>query len=411
MRFTSTAATLGLTLLLCAGAQAGDELKPEEVMATWVQREVSDRKTDQIEPTCPITIKHLAWKRQDDGTIAVRHADIEHDSLPCQHGTDPDAKALVFYNSSLYSWDLHPKEVAPGEPKPPNIDETLKNMYLKSGPNNRTKRALSQSAETYFFGFERRPRFCNNSANATHSKLQERSTVFVIRPVHHDIDPLFRLNSTLTQGTRWMIVIPRFGHLSCLYSPFEAGRDDDVLDTQQDQRACFPADARVQLRNGGVIAMRELRVSDHVAVGNGQYSPVFGFSHRDPTAIASFVSLQLQSGTRLRVTRTHYVYANGRAVLARDVRVGDWMRLMNATESRVIAVNASCPQRAGLFNPQTLHGDIVVDGVVVSTFTAALLKGAAHPLLTPLRAVYRTCGSDLLGPLLRLWHGRHEWVV
>lgn len=41
----------------------------------------------------------------------------------------------------------------------------------------------------------------------------------------------------------------------------------------------------------------------------------------------------------------------------------------------------------GLYNPQTIHGDIVVDGFVVSTYTADVTPSVAHAVLTPMRAV------------------------
>ena len=51
-------------------------------------------------------------------------------------------------------------------------------------------------------------------------------------------------------------------------------------------------------------------------------------------------------------------------------------------------------RKTGLYNPHTLHGDIVVDGVLTSTYTAAFSPTLAHVALAPLRALYRA-GVDI----------------
>ena len=42
----------------------------------------------------------------------------------------------------------------------------------------------------------------------------------------------------------------------------------------------------------------------------------------------------------------------------------------------------------GLYNPHTLHGDVVVDGVLTSTYTGVVHPALAHALLAPLRQLY-----------------------
>lgn len=73
-----------------------------------------------------------------------------------------------------------------------------------------------------------------------------------------------------------------------------------------------------------------------------------------------------------------------------DVRKGD--RLVqgggDTAKERVVAEVRRVAGR-GLYNPQTLHGDIVVDGMLVSTYTKTVPPQGAHALLTPLRAVYK----------------------
>ena len=49
----------------------------------------------------------------------------------------------------------------------------------------------------------------------------------------------------------------------------------------------------------------------------------------------------------------------------------------------------------GLYNPHTMDGDIVVDGTVTSTYTAAVAPSLAHAVLWPVRMLY-ALGVDVL---------------
>ena len=172
---------------------------------------------------------------------------------------------------------------------------------------------------------------------------------------------------------------------------------------------CFPGDAIVTriVDNGGrcqqPIAMADLMVGDKVLVGpGGQFSEVFMFSHRLPGAEATFVEIHTAaSGTPLAITSGHYLYrymagARGAArqlVEARRVRVGDNVTLgASGKAAPVVAVRSV--RKKGLYNPHTLHGDIVVGGVLASSYTAAFSPTLAHVVLAPLRALYRA-GVDI----------------
>jgi len=53
---------------------------------------------------------------------------------------------------------------------------------------------------------------------------------------------------------------------------------------------------------------------------------------------------------------------------------------------------ASHVQRRGLYNPLTLHGDLIVDGYRVSTFTTDVPPVVGAVLSAPLRALYVVMG-------------------
>jgi hypothetical protein len=154
--------------------------------------------------------------------------------------------------------------------------------------------------------------------------------------------------------------------------------------------ACFPAAATVRLDSGAVRRMDEILVGDRVHVGGGVYSTVFMFTHKRPDAVHQFVALQTASGKQLRLTPGHFLYVNGDLAAAGTVAAGDTVELANGDMDLVSS--AAPATDVGLYNPQTLHGDVVVDGVRTSTYTQAVEPAVAHASLAGLRFLYRVAG-------------------
>ncbi len=153
---------------------------------------------------------------------------------------------------------------------------------------------------------------------------------------------------------------------------------------------CFPADESVELQNGTVIPMERLSVGDRVLVAPHTYSTVFMFTHKVGRGRYDFLRFTLADGSVLRMTPSHYAYADGVATAARDVRVGQRMDIAARRDGTVVKVDITTAR--GLYNPQTVHGDIVVSGVRATTYTGTVPMYAAHGLLTPLRFLYGYAG-------------------
>lgn len=147
--------------------------------------------------------------------------------------------------------------------------------------------------------------------------------------------------------------------------------------------SCFPADATVELEDGSVVTMADLSIGDYVKVGLNKFSKVFMFTHRTAEAHSRFVSIETASGLSLEVTDGHYLYIEGNLRAASDVRVGSTVILGNGAIDTV--VNVHMKMGTGLYNPQTENGDIVVNGVVSSTYTTAVDPEIAHAILSPFR--------------------------
>ena len=124
------------------------------------------------------------------------------------------------------------------------------------------------------------------------------------------------------------------------------------------------------------------------------------FSHQLADAEASFVEIttesnplttgsnRLTTGSKsIRLTPGHYLYVNGIATQAADVKVGD--HLETADGRPVLVTGITHVRDIGLYNPHTLHGDVIVNGFRTTTYTDAIHPNLAHALLAPLRALYQ----------------------
>lgn len=139
--------------------------------------------------------------------------------------------------------------------------------------------------------------------------------------------------------------------------------------------------------------MEDVQIGDEVKVGPATFSRVFMFTHKMADTTNAFVSLTTVSGAQVDLTSGHYIYANDALVAASTVSVGDVLRLGDGTYSTVEKVSAG--QFAGLYNPQTVSGDVVVNGVISSTYTTAVEPTFAHAILAPLRAFSRAVGFEM----------------
>jgi Hint module len=182
------------------------------------------------------------------------------------------------------------------------------------------------------------------------------------------------------------------------FAVYEPANDLSVLPSPSpsDTGSCFPGDSKVLLASGDYVRVDKLAIGDRVHIGGGLFSAVFMFTHRMAGINQQFVAIESSSGAVLRATAGHYLYVNGDIKAAGSVRVGDLLELENGDKDAVYSVTFVSGD--GLYNPQTVNGDIVVDGIRASTYTTAIEPMFAHAILAPLRAMYSTLGwySSLL---------------
>jgi len=131
-----------------------------------------------------------------------------------------------------------------------------------------------------------------------------------------------------------------------------------------------------------------------------EYSEVYLFGHRQPDEYAEYVIISLANDKALAVSPNHYVYVNsGKELkLASAVKIGDLMLLDTVQAVSVVGIERRIEK--GVFNPHTLQGDLLVDGVKVSSYTSVIPPMMGHILLTPMRVAYRLWHWNMIGSRL-----------
>lgn len=133
--------------------------------------------------------------------------------------------------------------------------------------------------------------------------------------------------------------------------------------------------------------MEDIQIDDHVLVGTGQYSRVFMFTHKLIDGSYTFLRFTMHDRSDLLVTSAHFIYINGTLKPAHSAKVGDTFEKVHG--ERMVIAKIDLVQQIGLFNPQTEHGDIIVNDIRVSTYTEAIQPNAAHALLSVFRFLRR----------------------
>lgn len=185
-----------------------------------------------------------------------------------------------------------------------------------------------------------------------------------------------------------------------------------------DGGVCFPASATVTTRDGKAVRMDQLTLGTHVrhavssSTAQDEYSPVFLFTHRAAYKKGrAFVKISTDCGHSVTMSHSHYLRLADRSLVAAgSVRVGERVN----TVSGICAVKDVQGVRAdGLFAPHATHGDadLVVDGVVVSSYSKAVHPKVAHALLAPVRFVARRMELSKMHntPMDRVFRDGADW--
>ena len=186
--------------------------------------------------------------------------------------------------------------------------------------------------------------------------------------------------------------------------------DDNTNDTVSAVSAeggtCFPAHATVRRADGTSVRMDALQEGDAVHHSeSGEASQIFLFTHRKAHGTYTFARISSACGPAVTLTESHYLYANGRLTRAGSVAVGDELRTVHGAcaVTRVERVRAT-----GLYAPHSMHGDLVVDGVVVSGYSTAVAPRVAEAILAPVRWA---AAAGVRSPLGSALYNGADWAL
>lgn len=161
---------------------------------------------------------------------------------------------------------------------------------------------------------------------------------------------------------------------------------DDSEDSEDPQGACFPGDVMLSVSGNKTVAMKNLKGGNIIKVSDsGIYSRVMAFTHRDPSRAHPYLEISFSNGMSLTLSDEHYTYVSGRLKAASAVRLGDKMKRDDGRE--IVVWDIRRVWATGKYAPHTIHGDLVVNGVVVSAYTTNVHPTIAHALLLPVRLV------------------------
>jgi len=161
---------------------------------------------------------------------------------------------------------------------------------------------------------------------------------------------------------------------------------------------CFAENGQVQLRDGTMKQMKDLKVGDEVLTVNKHneitYDVVYGFLHREVSTTAPFLEIHLENGQRLTLTEKHMLYKSGdgddaTVVPAYKLSPGDSVFVVSGPSMEIQKVSSiNETEKTGIFAPVTFNGNIVVDGVLASCYAEHDIMAnqkLAHIALAPLR--------------------------
>lgn len=189
-----------------------------------------------------------------------------------------------------------------------------------------------------------------------------------------------------------------------------------VNGTEDDGSACFPLAAKVQLADGSMIRMDEIRIGDSIRSSSTDFSTVLMFTHANPEIRTDFIIISTDTATAV-LSPNHYLYVNGKLATARSVLVGDSVStIMDGVEVESAVQNIEMASLEGLYNPQTASGKLAVywnggDAVLASSYTTAIHPILAHMLLSPLRWLESILGMTVPFLSHNLANGSELWAA
>ena len=133
--------------------------------------------------------------------------------------------------------------------------------------------------------------------------------------------------------------------------------------------SCFSGDMRVTTADKGNIAMKDLEVGDKVLTGANEFETVYSFGHRHETMTATYLQIHTDQSSALELSPDHMVFVHkNHAVPAASLKEGDVLLLPDGQLTTIQQIQAVT--RYGAYAPFTFSGNVVVNGIVASSYVS-----------------------------------------
>ena len=189
----------------------------------------------------------------------------------------------------------------------------------------------------------------------------------------------------------------RHPHVNMLTTACTSDSDCDPGNVcQSGECNCHPADSIVRVQypcDAGTCVsprrMDELNIGDMAESDHGVFEPIIAFSHRDQDFSANYYEFVADNRTVLHISKGHYLYANKKLTLPKDVQLGDIV----STGETITDIRRSFKQ--GLFHPHTWSAKLVVDGVQTSCNTEFIEVSIQDYITTPFSYILYKLGVPI----------------
>ncbi|XP_059397244.1 desert hedgehog protein A-like [Carassius carassius] len=166
---------------------------------------------------------------------------------------------------------------------------------------------------------------------------------------------------------------------------------------------CFSGSGLVTMAEGAQKPMSCLRPGEKVLSlsdsGEIVLSQVLLFLHLDKERTTTFFIITTENGKQMALTPNHLIFAapnlklhhnEYEAMFAKNIRIGDY--ILTTGDNRGLqpskVVSVSLEERMGVYAPLTDHGNLFVDGVLVSNYASFEDHRLAHWAFWPFRVLF-----------------------
>jgi len=141
--------------------------------------------------------------------------------------------------------------------------------------------------------------------------------------------------------------------------------------------SCLSPDAIVIAEGKGRVSIKDVAIGDKVMTASGNYKTIFTISHSHPDKLTNFLRIHtnMKDENPIELTPLHMLFLEGERypVAAKNVKIGDFVQTLSGPRE---ITDITVTTKKGFYNPVTTDGTILVDGIIVSTYTS--LNGGSH---------------------------------